>query len=219
MTDTSPDLLFDLTLTDEQRMNRETMQRFAAAEMRTLSKAVDAGTSPARDFYPKTAELGLTLLPIPEALGGAGVERSPISNALIFEDLAHGDMALALGVHKPHGLCQHAAGPGLGCAAREVPATVLHRRFQGRHHRPAGTARDLRTDRARHHRHRQRRRLSASRGTKCMVPLGMDAELVLVIAQLDSGEARSLHHRRHTAGHDAHRRGQYGPATARSWRR
>ena len=64
MTDTSQDLLFDLTLTDEQRMNRESMQRFAAAEMRTLSKAVDAGDSPARDFYPKTAELGLTLLPI-----------------------------------------------------------------------------------------------------------------------------------------------------------
>ena len=66
MTDTAADLMFDLTLTDEQRMNRESMQRFAAAEMRTLSKAVDAGTSPARDFYPKTAELGLTLLPIPE---------------------------------------------------------------------------------------------------------------------------------------------------------
>jgi hypothetical protein len=32
MTDTAPDLLFDLTLTDEQRMNRESMQRFAAAE-------------------------------------------------------------------------------------------------------------------------------------------------------------------------------------------
>ncbi len=101
MIDTAQDLLFDLTLTDEQRMNRESMQRFAAAEMRTLSKVVDAGDSPAQDFYPKTAELGLTLLPIPEALGGAGVERSPTSNALIFEDLAHGDMAMALGSITP----------------------------------------------------------------------------------------------------------------------
>ena len=97
MTDTAPDLLFDLTLTDEQRMNRESMQRFAAAEIRTQAKPVDEGAAVARDFFPKTAELGLTLLPIPEALGGAGVERSPTSNALIFEDLAHGDMALTLG--------------------------------------------------------------------------------------------------------------------------
>ena len=78
MTDTSPDLLFDLTLTDEQRMNRESMQRFAAAEIRTQAKPVDEGAAVARDFYPRTAELGLTLLPIPEALGGAGVERSPM---------------------------------------------------------------------------------------------------------------------------------------------
>jgi alkylation response protein AidB-like acyl-CoA dehydrogenase len=97
MTDTAQDLLFDLTLTDEQRMNRESMQRFAAAEIRTLAKPIDEGLSPAQDFYPKTAELGLTLLPISEALGGAGVDRSPTSNALIFEDLSHGDMSLALG--------------------------------------------------------------------------------------------------------------------------
>lgn len=32
-------LLFGLTLTDEQRMNRETMQRFAAAEMRERASA------------------------------------------------------------------------------------------------------------------------------------------------------------------------------------
>ena len=45
------DLLFDLTLTDEQRMNRETMQRFAAQEIRVLARTVDAGDSPAMDGY------------------------------------------------------------------------------------------------------------------------------------------------------------------------
>ena len=52
MTDTAQDLLFDLTLTDEQRMNRETMQRFAAAEIRTLAKAVDAGRQPGAGLLP-----------------------------------------------------------------------------------------------------------------------------------------------------------------------
>ena len=53
MTDIAQDLLFDLTLTDEQRMNRETMQRFAAAEIRAMSKAVDEGDSSATTSIPK----------------------------------------------------------------------------------------------------------------------------------------------------------------------
>ena len=59
MTDETQDLIFDLTLTDDQRMNRETMQRFATVEIRPLAKIVDAGDSPAQDFYPKTVELGI----------------------------------------------------------------------------------------------------------------------------------------------------------------
>ena len=103
MTEALEDLLFDLNLTDEQRMNRETMQRFAAAEIRDLSLLVDTGERPAGEFFPKTTELGLTLLQIPEALGGAGVPRSPVANALIMEDLAHGDLSLALGAVSPLG--------------------------------------------------------------------------------------------------------------------
>lgn len=187
MTDTAPDLLFDLTLTDEQRMNRESMQRFAAAEIRLQAKTVDAGTSPAVDFYPQTAELGLTLLPIPEALGGAGVERSPTSNALIFEDLAHGDMALTLGAISPMAFVNTLLDQGsdaqrekylpLFCTGEFKAATtaLLEPRATFEPTAPATTA-------------------TASgdsytlSGSKSMVPLGLDAELVLVIAQLDSGE-------------------------------
>jgi alkylation response protein AidB-like acyl-CoA dehydrogenase len=93
--------LFDLTRDDDQRMNQATMQRFAANEIRVVAKDADeAGVTP-KGFYSKTAELGLTLLPIPEALGGAGMARSPVSNALNAEDLAWGDMALSLGALTP----------------------------------------------------------------------------------------------------------------------
>ena len=189
MTDKAQALLFDLTLTDEQRMNRESMQRFAAAEMRTLSKAVDAGTSPARDFYPKTAELGLTLLPIPEALGGAGVERSPISNALIFEDLAHGDMAMTLGSITPMSFVNTLLDQGsdtqrekylpLFCSGDFKAATtaLLEPRATFEPTAPATTAVANKDG-------------YCLSGTKCMVPLGMDSEFVLVIAQLqDKGPA------------------------------
>ena len=89
--------LFDLSRDDDQRMNQDTMTRFAEHEIRAVAKEADeAGATPA-GFYDKTAELGLSLLPIPEALGGAGMARSPVSNALNAEDLAWGDLALTLG--------------------------------------------------------------------------------------------------------------------------
>ena len=79
MSTASEDLLFDLTLTDDQRMNRETIQRFAAAEIRAQAAASEGSGTPPADFYQKTLDLGLTLMPIPEALGGAGVGRACVS--------------------------------------------------------------------------------------------------------------------------------------------
>jgi len=185
--------MFDLTLTDEQRMNRETMQRFASAELRPLSQSVDAGVNPARDFYPKTAELGLTLLPIPEALGGAGVGRSPVSNALIFEDLAHGDMALALGSISPLAFVNTLLDQGseaqrekflpLFCSGefKAVTTALLEPRATFEPTAPAVTATASKNGEG----------YSLS-GSKCMVPLGMDAELVLVIARLEDGDAAAF---------------------------
>ena len=188
MSDTAEDLLFDLTLTDDQRMNRDTMQRFAAAEIRELARAVDSGDSPAADFYPKTAELGLSLLPIPEALGGAGMSRSPVSNALILEDLAHGDLAMALGAVAPLGFVNTLLDQGTDaqrekhlpafCTGEFVAATtaLLEPRATFDPSAPqlaaakAGDGYSL-------------------SGTKVMVPLGMDAKLLLVVGQLDGKPA------------------------------
>jgi len=186
MTEAAHDLLFDLTMTDEQRMNRETMQRFAAAEMSALSRLVDGGNQPARDFYLKTAELGLTLLQIPEALGGAGVPRSPIANALILEDLGHGDLALALGAVSPLAFANTLLDQGTEaqremylprfCTGEFLAATtaLLEPRATFEPTAPGTTA--TASDGG--------YRLS---GKKAMVSLGLDAELVLVIARLDNG--------------------------------
>jgi alkylation response protein AidB-like acyl-CoA dehydrogenase len=46
-------------------------------------------------------ELGLTLMALPESLGGAGMARDPVSHVLNLEDLAHGDLSLALGLMTP----------------------------------------------------------------------------------------------------------------------
>ena len=187
MSNTAEDLLFDLTLTDEQRMNRETMQRFAAQEIRDLAKQVDEGNSAATEFYPQTAELGLTLLPIPEALGGAGMQRSPVSNALIYEDLANGDMALALGTISPLAFVNTLLDGGSDaqrehylpqfCTGEFKSATtaLLEPRATFEPSEPQANA----------SRDGDGFRLS---GRKSMVPLGADAELILVVAQLEGAE-------------------------------
>ena len=95
------DQLFDLTRDDDQRMNQDTMERFSANEIRAVAKQADEDGKTPQGFYDKTAELGLSLLPVPEALGGAGMARSPVSNALNAQDLAWGDLSLTLGAITP----------------------------------------------------------------------------------------------------------------------
>ena len=95
--------LFDLTLTEEQRITRESMQRFAEAEIKPISRDADEAGETPEGFLDKTVELGLSLLPIPEEFGGAGMPRSPISNVLNAEDLGKGDFSLALAALTPLG--------------------------------------------------------------------------------------------------------------------
>lgn len=92
-----PNQLFDLNLTDEQAMMRETVRKFVATEIRPHIRKADEASQPPSGFYAKTAELGFNMVQLSEALGGMGAPRSPISNVLLIEDLAQGDMALAIG--------------------------------------------------------------------------------------------------------------------------
>lgn len=93
--------LFDLTLSEEQRITREAMHRFAEQELKPIARAADEQAAAPEGFYEKTVALGLTILPIPEHLGGAGEPRSPIANMLNAEDLGSGDMSLAIGALTP----------------------------------------------------------------------------------------------------------------------
>ncbi len=95
MTDNAP--LFDLTLTDEQALMRDTVRKFTATQIRPHIRKADEASRAPDGFYARVAELGFNMVQIPEAQGGMGTPRSPVSNVLLAEDLAHGDMALAIG--------------------------------------------------------------------------------------------------------------------------
>lgn len=90
------EILFDLNPTEEQQMTRDVVQRFARDEMSAVARAADEAAELPDGFLQKTIDLGLNFMPIPEALGGVGAGRSPMTNVLNIEDLAQGDMSMAI---------------------------------------------------------------------------------------------------------------------------
>ncbi len=94
--------LFDLTPTDEQQMIVDATREFAAEQLRPLAGQADADcAAPPEVLKRVNAELGVTLVGVPEALGGMGAERSATTGALVAEALAHGDMGLAVACLAP----------------------------------------------------------------------------------------------------------------------
>jgi alkylation response protein AidB-like acyl-CoA dehydrogenase len=81
--------------TEEQDLIRQTVHEFAAGEMREIARACDEKLDLPDDLLQKTWELGLVAGGIPESYGGGGIGRSPITNALVLEELGWGDAPLA----------------------------------------------------------------------------------------------------------------------------
>ncbi|MET0286768.1 MAG: acyl-CoA dehydrogenase family protein, partial [Polyangiales bacterium] len=97
----APTGLFDLTLSDSQQMVRDTMQKFAKNTLRPAALEADEACHPPEGLLDEAHGLGLSMLAVPEALGGAGEARSPMTNAIVAEDLARGDASLALAALAP----------------------------------------------------------------------------------------------------------------------
>jgi alkylation response protein AidB-like acyl-CoA dehydrogenase len=127
---------FDLRLTEEQEMVRDSVQRFAQDVLRPASAEADeACLAPAEILQQAHEELGLFFMAVPEDLGGAGVERSPVSTALVLEDLSYGDMGLAAAIAAPLGVI--AALTDFGTAEQQAQWLA---RFAGESFVPAALA-------------------------------------------------------------------------------
>jgi alkylation response protein AidB-like acyl-CoA dehydrogenase len=98
---TKPRQLFDLTPTDEQQMLQEAFGDFGAEQLRPIAKETDTACAAPPELLAQTADLGATMLGVPEELGGATGERSAVTTALVAEKLAHGDMGLAAAILAP----------------------------------------------------------------------------------------------------------------------
>ena len=95
---------FDLTPDDEQKMIVETVKEFAEEILRPAAHDADAAAEAPANLLERAAELGITLINVPEELEGAATERGAVTNSLVAEALAHGDMGLALPILAPSGV-------------------------------------------------------------------------------------------------------------------
>jgi alkylation response protein AidB-like acyl-CoA dehydrogenase len=93
--------LFDITPTDEQQMLQESVRDFSLQKLRPAAQRADADCAAPPELLSQSNELGLTMVGVPEALGGAVDERSAVTSALMSEALAEGDMGIAVACLAP----------------------------------------------------------------------------------------------------------------------
>ena len=93
--------LFDLTPSDEQVMLRDAVHQFALERLLPAAAAADTACAAPDELLREAAALGITALGVPEEIGGAGSERSALTNALVAEAMAQGDLGLAVACLAP----------------------------------------------------------------------------------------------------------------------
>jgi hypothetical protein len=177
--------LFDLTPTDEQHMLSESVRDFALAKLRPAAQAADDACAAPAELLSSATELGLTIVGVPEELGGAVEQRSAVTAVLMAEALAQGDMGLALACLAPAGVAtalglwgdadQQAkylpalvgeSPPAAALAVLEPAALFNPFKLATRARGASGGAYEL-------------------GGVKSFVPRGADAELLIVGAELE----------------------------------
>jgi alkylation response protein AidB-like acyl-CoA dehydrogenase len=98
---TSDSGVFDLEPTEDQQMIVGVVKEFAAEVLRPGAADAEAATDTPKEVLTQTGDFGLTLLNIPESLGGLSEDRSAVTGVLVAEALAVGDMGQAVACLAP----------------------------------------------------------------------------------------------------------------------
>ncbi len=88
--------MISFDLSEEQRMIRDTIVAFAADEIRPAARPADESGAIPPGLIAKAWGLGLIRGAIPEQFGGYGDARSAVTGAIVAEELAFGDLAIAI---------------------------------------------------------------------------------------------------------------------------
>jgi len=182
--------MIDFQPDEEQALIRESVRQFAENEVRPRARACDEAGELDATLLEAAHELGLVANSLPEAHGGGGA-RSAVTGCLIAEELAWGDLSLALAILSPSllGLPVADAGTPAQQAAvlprllgdRPVPGSLawVEPRFAFDALHPHTTAKRDGDD-------------CVLDGAKCFVPWQAGLEQVLVVASEGDGLAAFL---------------------------
>ena len=176
--------LFDLTPTDEQQMMREAIGDFAIERLRPAAHDANEECAAPQELLEQANELGVTMLGVPGELDGAFEERSAVTSVLVTEQLARGDMGLAVAVLAPA-----AVGTAIGLwgdadqqstylpefAGDSPPAAALALIEPGALFDPTNLATRARSTEDGY----------VLDGQKALVPRAADAELFVIAAELE----------------------------------
>lgn len=96
--------LFDLGLSDDEQMIQDTLKDFVAQMVRPVAEKCSEEGQITEDLQAAFNELGLTYYSVPEAMGGMLNERATVTQMIIAESVAYGDLGLAIGLLTPVGV-------------------------------------------------------------------------------------------------------------------
>jgi len=189
--------MIDFEPSEEQQLIIETVRGFAASEIRDHARETDESGKLPDAVVAKTHELGLVTNALPAEHGGGG-ERSAVTGVLVAEELAWGDLAIALAALSPSLLGLPVADFGT-----EAQRAELLPKLTG----PSFVPGALAAIEPHHASDPLRPRTTARRegdafvleGRKCLVPWLEGADPVLVIAE-DEGAPQGFLVRRDADG-------------------
>ena len=87
--------------TEEQQMIMTMVKQFASDEMRRIYRECDEGGEIPGNIIDTAWKMGLTSSNIPEEYGGVGGEHSAVTGSLVSEELAWGDLSMAIHILCP----------------------------------------------------------------------------------------------------------------------
>jgi len=170
---------------EDQKMIQDMAKDFAVNELRPKARDCDEKDSIPNEVLQAGWELGMVNALIPEKYGGTGMERSAVSGALMCEELAWGDLSIALALLTPSLF----AYPVLEFGTEQQKQKYLPKFCQPKFY-PATSAlvepffdfdlSNLKT------KAEKKGKGYVLNGAKCLAPLGLSSELYLVWASLEA---------------------------------
>jgi acyl-CoA dehydrogenase len=174
--------MYSFEPTEEQQSIIDTVRDFAKSEMRPKSMEADEKDALPQGFLQKSWDLGLAVGALPEAFGGSGIERSAVTGALLAEELGYGDVAMGIATLVPATVAYTIADYGTDEQKKKYLPLFTGSSF------PKATSAliepsmdfdptELQTTAT------KKGSGYVLSGKKCLVPLGLGAELYLVFAR------------------------------------